>query len=106
MKELDSVVLLRDVPGRDLRAGDSGTVVIVYTPMAVCVEFHSGSARPHALIDVETKMLRRLKGSDVFCVRPAANPRKREPIGLEFRRPAKKPSTRNYGSKIQKRRHT
>jgi len=30
IEELDRVVLLRDVPGKKLKAGDAGTVVMVY----------------------------------------------------------------------------
>jgi hypothetical protein len=106
MKELDSVVLLQDVPGCDLRAGDTGTVVLVHTPKAVEVEFHGADGVPHALLAIETGMLRKMRRGDVLCVRTAAHPRKRYPIGMEPKKLESKTSTRCHGEKITKRRHT
>jgi hypothetical protein len=47
--ELDTVVLLRDVPEAGLRAGDLGAVVHVYDAEALEVEFVTASGRTQAL---------------------------------------------------------
>ena len=54
-RELDTVVLLRDVPEAGLRAGDLGAVVHVYGPEALEVEFVRASGRTQALLTLETR---------------------------------------------------
>ncbi len=50
-RELDTVVLNRDLPEAGLRAGDLGAVVLAYGPAfdpgGVAVEFVTAAARPH-----------------------------------------------------------
>ena len=56
-RELDSVILLRDLPEDGLRAGDLGAVVQVYAPEAFEVEFVTTSGR--------TPVVRTLSAADV-----------------------------------------
>ena len=49
--ELDTVVLLRDLPESGLRLGDLGAVVQVYGREAVEVEFVTASGRTHHGVD-------------------------------------------------------
>jgi hypothetical protein len=77
MKMLDTVVLVRDVPGHDLRAGDVGTIVEVYSRKAVEVEFVTPGGGMHALVTLETRAIRKGRATDVMTVRPAARWRAR-----------------------------
>jgi len=52
-RELESVVLTRDIPGHGLRRGDLGTVVLVYETGAMEVEFVRASGYTQALIELE-----------------------------------------------------
>lgn len=70
-RELDTVVLVRDVPGAGLRAGDLGAVVQVYSPEAVEVEFVTASGRTQALETLPTGYLRAVQDDDLLSVRPA-----------------------------------
>jgi hypothetical protein len=45
-RELDTVVLVRDLPDSGLGAGDLGAVVQVYSPEALEVEWPNGSLEP------------------------------------------------------------
>ncbi len=45
IRELDTVVLLRDLPETGLRVGDLGAVVMVYGLEALEVEFVTASGR-------------------------------------------------------------
>lgn len=55
IKGLDSVVLTRDLPKHQLKAGDVGAVVEVYPPDGIEVEFVTGSGRTLALITLKRK---------------------------------------------------
>ena len=68
-RELDSVVLVRDVPEAGLRAGDVGTVVWVYGRDAVEAEFVTTSGR--------TRAVRTLAVADVRAVADDNLPAKR-----------------------------
>ena len=68
--ELDTVVLLRDLPEAGLRAGDLGAVVQVYSPDAVEVEFVTASGRTLALETVPADTLRAVRDDDLLTVRP------------------------------------
>ena len=70
-RELDTVVLLRDVPEAGLRAGDLGAVVHVYGPEALEVEFVTASGRTQALLTLETRDVRAVREDDLLAVRPA-----------------------------------
>lgn len=47
---LDTVVLVRDLPEHGLRCGDLGTVVEVYEPDGLEVEFVTAAGATHALL--------------------------------------------------------
>ncbi len=68
-RELDSVVLRRDVPEAGLRAGDVGTVVWVYGHDALEVEFVTGSGRPQAVRTLAVADVRALADDDLPAVR-------------------------------------
>lgn len=69
-RELDSVVLVRDVPEAGLRAGDVGTVVWVYGGDALEVEFVTNSGRTQALRTLAVADVRALADDDLPAVRP------------------------------------
>ncbi|MFT5431742.1 MAG: hypothetical protein ACI9OJ_002440 [Myxococcota bacterium] len=68
-KELESVVLDRDLPEHRLRRGDLGAIVHVHTPDAFEVEFVSASGHTEALVTLRASDLRRLEDSDLITVR-------------------------------------
>jgi hypothetical protein len=70
--ELDTVVLLRDIPEVGLRAGDLGAVVQVYSPESLEVEFVTASGRTQALLTVGAHDLRAVRDDDLLAVRPAS----------------------------------
>ncbi len=68
-KILEYVVLVHDVVGYDLRAGDMGTVVEVYPKGGVEVEFVTGSGDTLALLTLDEKDVRRMDSRDVLAIR-------------------------------------
>jgi hypothetical protein len=68
--ELETVVLDRDQPGPGLRKGDLGTVVGLYEPDGVEVEFGTASGRTVAVLTLEDGDLRKVTDSDLMSVRP------------------------------------
>ena len=70
-RELDTVVLLRDLPEAGLRAGDLGAVVQVYAPDALEVEFVTASGRTQALETLRVVDVRPVRDDDLLAVRPA-----------------------------------
>ena len=73
-RELDPVVLVRDIPDYDLRRGDLGAVVLVYGPSEVEVEFVRLSGLTQALITLQVDDLRPVDDHDVPAVRGAVGP--------------------------------
>ncbi len=69
-RELDSVVLRRDLPDAGLRVGDVGTVVLVYGVDAVEVEFVTHAGRTQALRTLAVSEVRPLADDDLPAVRP------------------------------------
>ena len=69
-RELDTVVLTRDVPEVGLRAGDLGTVVQVYAPDALDVEFVTAVGQTQALRTLSPEDLRPVRDDDLLAVRP------------------------------------
>jgi hypothetical protein len=67
--ELDTVVLIRDIPGAGLRSGDLGTVVQVYGAEALEVEFVTPSGRTQALLTVPITGVRPVRDDDLLAVR-------------------------------------
>lgn len=79
IRELDTVVLARDVPEAGLRAGDLGAVVLVYgppdAPEGLEVEFVTASGRTQALRTLGPGDVRPVRDDDLLAVRPAASTR-------------------------------
>lgn len=71
LRVLDVVVLKEDVPTHDLKRGDLGTVVEVYSPEAVEVEFVTASGRTQALVTLPPSAVREVADDDLVAVRPA-----------------------------------
>ena len=68
-KELDTVVLNRDLPERGLLKGDLGAVVQVYEPDGLEVEFVSASGRTEALVTLRDADVRSVADGDLIAVR-------------------------------------
>jgi Domain of unknown function (DUF4926) len=69
IRELDVVVLVRDLAGEGLRAGDVGAVVQVYPPDGLEVEFVTASGRTRAVRTLSSGDVRPVKDSDLLAVR-------------------------------------
>ena len=69
-RELDTVVLVRDLPEAGLKAGDLGAVVEVYTPDALEVEFVTAAGRTQALRTLAAADVRPVADDDLLAVRP------------------------------------
>jgi hypothetical protein len=70
-KELDTVVLVRDLPEAGLRKGDLGAVVQAYGAEAVEVEFVTASGRTQALLTLPVGDVRPVGENDLLAVRTA-----------------------------------
>ncbi len=70
-RELDTVVLVRDLPDAGLRSGDLGAVVQVYSDEALEVEFVTASGRTQALLTLSMSDVRPVPYDDLMAVRPA-----------------------------------
>lgn len=70
-RELDTVVLLRDVPESGLCRGDLGAVVQVYGSKALEVEFVTAAGRTQALLTLPVTDLRAVRDDDLMTVRTA-----------------------------------
>ena len=70
-RELDTVVLVRDLPDAGLRSGDLGAVVHVYGEEAVEVEFVTASGRTQALLTLLVSDVRPVRDDDLMAVRTA-----------------------------------
>ena len=68
-KELDVVVLDKDLPAHGLRRGDLGTVVHAYEPSGLEVEFVTASGRTEALVTLDAKDVRPVVDTDLISVR-------------------------------------
>jgi len=66
---LDTVVLNRDLPAHDLRAGDLGAIVEIYKPDGIEVEFVTASGRTGALVTLTTEDVRPVADTDLVSVR-------------------------------------
>lgn len=64
-EELSVVVLKRDLPAYGLHAGNVGTVVLVYEPDAVEVEFFDRLGETHALLTLLDADLSPARDSDL-----------------------------------------
>src|SRR3954454_1339508 len=66
---LDTIVLNRDLPAHDLRAGDLGAIVQVYEPDGIEVEFVTASGRTSALVTLTTEDVRPVADTDLVSTR-------------------------------------
>jgi len=68
-KELQTVVLNRDLPEEGLRSGDLGAVVQVYEPDGLEVEFVSAAGKTEALVTLRDTDVRAVADGDIIAVR-------------------------------------
>jgi hypothetical protein len=68
-RQLDTVVLDRDIPERGLRKGDLGAVVELYEPEDLEVEFVTASGRTQALVTLKAGDVREVRDEDLISVR-------------------------------------
>ena len=73
LRDLDVVVLTEDVPSHGLKLGDLGTVVEVYAPDAIEVEFVTASGRTQALVTLPPSAMREVGDDDLVAVRPTTS---------------------------------
>ncbi len=71
---LDTVVLDRDLAGHGLRKGDLGSVVEIYEPDGLEVEFVTASGRSAALLTLNERDVRPGSDDDLVSVRPCHRP--------------------------------
>ena len=69
---LDTVVLARDLPEQGLRTGDLGTVVDIYEPDGLEVEFVTAAGRTQALLTLKPSDVRSVADDDLVSVRSLA----------------------------------
>ncbi len=69
---LDTVVLNRDLPEHGLRVGDLGTIVEIYEPDGLEVEFVTASGRTGALLTLSVGDVRHVADADLVTVRQFA----------------------------------
>ncbi len=73
VQELDSVVLVQDIPEYGLKAGDVGTVVHVYgNGEGYEVEFINGAGETVAVITLGRGDVRPIQKEEILHVRPFA----------------------------------
>ena len=70
--ELDTVVLVRDLPEAGLRTGDLGAIVHMYGGEALEVEFVTASGRTQALLTLPISHVRPVRDDDLLAVRTSA----------------------------------
>lgn len=66
---LDTVVLNKDMPEYDLRAGDVGVVVENYDPDGIEVEFVTGSGATQALVTLDVSDVHTISDREILSVR-------------------------------------
>ena len=70
IKELDTIVLSRDIPEHRLKHGDIGAVVHVYRESeAFEVEFITGQGDTVAVVTLETRDIRLMQDREILHVR-------------------------------------
>jgi hypothetical protein len=69
-KLLDCVVLVRDLPEFGLRAGDLGTIVAIYQPAGLEIEFIKASGQTQTVLTLTEADVRAIKADDIISVRP------------------------------------
>ncbi|MBK8250123.1 MAG: DUF4926 domain-containing protein [Gemmatimonadetes bacterium] len=71
-RELDTVVMVHDLPEAGLRAGDLGALVHLYAPDAFEVEFVTASGRTQAVVTLTSADVRPVQDDDLLAVRSAS----------------------------------
>jgi hypothetical protein len=71
-RELETVVLERDIPEHGLREGDLWAVVELYDPDGLEVEFVRASGKTQALVELKTNDVRSVRDEDLVSVRSIA----------------------------------
>ena len=71
-RELETVVLERDIPERGLRKGDLGAAVELYDPDELEVEFVRASGKTQALVELKTSDVRSVRDEELVSVRSIA----------------------------------
>ena len=75
MEELDSVVLMRDLPKHGLTAGDLGTVVFRYPDKrALEVEFITADGKTLVVLTLDEGDLRKTGSGEILHVRALSSP--------------------------------
>jgi hypothetical protein len=69
-KLLDCVVLAKDLPEFGLRVGDLGTIVAIYEPDGLEIEFIKASGETQAVLTLTETDVRPIKSDDIMSVRP------------------------------------
>ncbi|HEB90290.1 MAG TPA: DUF4926 domain-containing protein [Deltaproteobacteria bacterium] len=69
-RELDTVVLNRDLPEHGLCRGDLGAIVGLYEPDGLEVEFVTASGKTEALVSLKVSDVRPVAATDLVSVRP------------------------------------
>ena len=67
--ELDTVVLVRDLPEHGLRQGDLGAVVQIYESDAIEVEFVTAAVKTEAQVTLGIQDVRQVVETDLIAVR-------------------------------------
>ena len=68
-RELETVVLERDIPEHGLRRGDVGAIVLVDDAGLLDVEFVRGSGFTQAVVELEPSDVRRAGDDDIHAMR-------------------------------------
>ena len=68
---LSTVVLKRDLPERGLRGGDLGTVVELYPPSGLEIEFVTATGVTEAVLTLAEDDVRPASDGDLIAVRPS-----------------------------------
>ena len=68
-RELDVIVVTKDLPEFGLRHGDMGAVVQVYSPHALEVEFVTATGNTQAVVTLDSDSVRPVGRKDLLAVR-------------------------------------
>ena len=69
-KNYEVVVLEKNMPAHGLMCGDTGTIVDLYEPDGVEVEFVNGTGNTKAVLTLNKNDIRHLSENDILAVRP------------------------------------
>ena len=68
-KSLEVVVLRKDIDDHGLKSGDTGTIVELYEPDGLEVEFMTGTGATKAVLTLSESDVRHLNSDDILAVR-------------------------------------